>query len=117
MHRTTLQVFRYFARVLLDKISLEYLRFFIFIFKIMEKVISRNTSQQLLQRLQKLVFSSTFNNVSQAFHLSTFNNVSQVFHLSNFINVSQKIFFRPLINSGQFACFNLITLQNFVLRI
>ena len=33
--------------------------------KIMEKLISRNTSQQLLQRLQLLVFSSIFNNVNK----------------------------------------------------
>ena len=52
--------------------------------------------------LQLLVFSSTFNNISQAFHWSNFNNVSQ------------KIFLRPLINS--YFCFNLMILQNSVLR-
>ena len=40
-----------------------------YIFKPMEKLISRNTSQQLLQRLQLLAFSSALNNINQAFHL------------------------------------------------
>ena len=95
VHRTTLQVFRYFTRILLAR----------YIFKIMEKLISRNISQQLFQKFAIACFF---------INLSTFNNVSQAFHLSNFNNVSQKIFVRSLINS--YFCFNLITLQNFVLR-
>ena len=93
IHRTTL---RYFTWILLNKISL-------FIFLKLRKSESQGTPLSSCSRgLQLLGFSSTFNNVSQTFNLSNFNNVSQ------------KIFLRPLINS--YFCFNLITLQNFVLR-
>ena len=58
IHITTLQVFGYFTRILLDKISLV-------IFSELWKRISRNTSQQLLQRLQLLLFSSSFNSLNK----------------------------------------------------
>ena len=73
-----------------------------YIIKFQEKLISRNTSQQLLPRIAIASFLPTFNKVSQKFHLPEINNISK------------KIFLRPLINS--YFCFNLITLQNFVLR-
>ena len=60
-----------------------------------------------------LVFSSTFSNVSQAFHLSNFNNVSQAFHLSYFNNLSQKIFLRPLIKSYFLFHFNYLAKFSF----
>ena len=73
-----------------------------YIIKFQEKLISRNTSQQLLPRIAIASFLPTFNKVSLKFHLPEINNISK------------KIFLRPLINS--YFCFNLITLQNFVLR-
>ena len=69
-----------------------------YIFEIKEKLISRNTFQQLLQRF------------AIASVLPTFNNVSQIFHLSNFNNIRPGVVLRPLING--YFCFNLITLQN-----
>ena len=83
-------IYKYFTRILLDKISLV-------IFLKLWKSLSQGTSlSSCFQGLQLLVFSSTFKNVRQPFHLSNYNNVSQ------------KIFVRPLINS--YFCFNLITL-------
>ena len=58
---------RYFTRILL------------YILKIMEKLISRSTSQQLLPRVAIASFFVNFNNVNQTFHLSNFNNISQKF--------------------------------------
>ena len=50
-----------------------------YILKLKRKLISRNTSQQLLCRVEIASFLSTFNNVSPTFLLSNFSNISQKF--------------------------------------
>ena len=72
------------------------IRYPLLYFNINEKLISKTHLSSCFQGLQLLLSLSTVNNVSQAFHFSNFNNISRKF-FSNF-------------------CFNLIILQNFVLR-
>ena len=51
-----------------------------YILKTKEKLISRNTSQQLLPRIAIVSFFwSTFNNVSPTFHIPDFNNIGKKF--------------------------------------